>query len=168
MEKATLNLAELASSTAEQMKLLAEEKSLIMNCSFDRSVYIMGDETRFKQVIVNLIANAINYTPEGGEIGVMVHSLENMALLEVFDNGVGIPTSAISHIFERFYRADKARSRDSGGAGLGLAIVKAICSAHGAEVKVISQEGKGSTFTVEIPLASIVRQAQTSDSEIAS
>jgi len=165
MEKATLNLAELATSTAEQMKLLAEEKSLTMTCKCDPSVYISGDETRLKQVIVNLIANAISYTPEGGEIGVLVRSVQNTALLKVFDNGVGIPVSAIPHIFERFYRADKARSRDSGGAGLGLAIVKAICSAHGAEVMVVSQEGKGSTFIVEMPLAAVSRPAQTSERE---
>lgn len=153
MEKGVLNLSELAKSTAEQMNLLAEEKSLEMRCSVNGSVFVLGDEARLKQVVVNLMANAIKYTPEGGEIGVRVTSRCDKAVLEVSDNGVGIPSAAIPHIFERFYRADKARSRDSGGAGLGLAIVKAICSAHGAEVKVFSQEGKGSRFIVELPLA---------------
>ena len=153
MEKGILNLSELAESTAEQMNLLAEEKSLAMGCSVNGPVFVLGDESRLKQVLVNLIANAIKYTPEGGEIGVTVSSRYDRAVLEVFDNGVGIPPDAIPHIFERFYRADRARSRDSGGAGLGLAIVKAICSAHGAEVRVFSQEGKGSRFMVDLPLA---------------
>jgi heavy metal sensor kinase len=153
MEKAVLNLGELARSTAEQMKLLAEEKSLEMHCRFEEPVLVWGDQPRLKQVVVNLVANAIKYTPEGGEIAVAVRSDHGRAVLEVSDNGVGIPPHAIPHIFERFYRADKARSRDSGGAGLGLAIVKAICSAHGAEVRIFSQEGKGSRFTVVMPLA---------------
>ena len=112
-----------------------------------------------------MIANAIKYTPEGGQIGVIVRSQHGKGLLEVFDNGVGISSAAMLHIFERFYRADKARSRDSGGAGLGLAIVKAICTAHGAEVKVSSEEGKGSRFTVEMPLARIPRRPETSNAE---
>jgi signal transduction histidine kinase len=73
----------------------------------------------------------------------------------VSDNGVGISAQALPHVFERFYRADKARSRNSGGAGLGLAIVKAVCTAHGAEIKVSSQEGQGSRFTVEMPLLEV-------------
>jgi signal transduction histidine kinase len=103
--------------------------------------------------VVNIIDNAIKYTPEAGEVGVVVRSGEGKAHLEVFDNGLGMSPEVIPHVFERFYRADKARSRDSGGAGLGLAIIKAICAAHGAEVKVHSQEGKGSRFCVELPLA---------------
>src|SRR2546427_8139038 len=78
----------------------------------------------------------------------------NMAVLEVSDNGAGMPDYALPHVFERFYRADKARSRASGGAGLGLSIVKAICAAHGTEVKVSSREGCGSCFTIELPLLS--------------
>ena len=153
MEKVLLNLGELVASTAEQMKLLAEEKSLAMRCSFQRVIYVEGDQARLKQVVVNLIDNAIKYTPERGEINVTVRSSQDKALLEVSDTGVGISPGAIPHLFERFYRADKARSRDSGGVGLGLAIVKAICSAHGAEVKIYSQEGKGSRFTIELPLS---------------
>jgi heavy metal sensor kinase len=152
MEKVQLNLGELAASTAEQMRLLAEEKSLTLRCSIDPAVCVIGDQSKLKQVVVNLIDNAIKYTPEGGEVGVVVGSNQGNAFLEVFDNGLGIPPAAIPHVFERFYRADQARSRDW-GVGLGLAIVKAICSAHGAEVEVSSQEGEGSRFRVELPLA---------------
>jgi len=153
MEKIRLNLGELAASTAEQMRLLAEEKSLTLRCSIDPAVRVIGDQSKLKQVVVNLIDNAIKYTPEGGEVGVVVRSHQGNALLEVFDNGLGIPPDAIPHVFERFYRADQARSRDLGGAGLGLAIVKAICSAHGAQIEVSSQEGEGSRFRMELPLA---------------
>jgi signal transduction histidine kinase len=85
----------------------------------------------------------------------------NAAVLEVVDNGAGIPDYALPHVFERFYRADKARSRESGGAGLGLAIVKAICTAHGAELHVSSKEGKGSTFMIELPLADVLENDET-------
>jgi signal transduction histidine kinase len=113
---------------------------------------VEGDRTRLQQVIVNLIDNAIKYTQEGGVIDVSVSREGNTAVLEVSDDGPGIPTHALTHVFERFYRADKARSRANGGAGLGLSIVKAICTAHNADVKVSSREGRGSCFRVELPL----------------
>src|SRR5207244_3974103 len=97
------------------------------------------------------------YTQNGGEVAVRVRRKPNVAVLEVSDNGSGIPDNALPHVFERFYRADKARSRESGGAGLGLAIVKAICTAHGAELNVSSREGKGSVFSVELPLLDVLR-----------
>lgn len=153
MEKVLLDLGDLAASTAEQMKLLAEEKLLTLHCSIEPGVRVLGDQSRLKQVVVNLIDNAIKYTPQAGQVDVNVGAAEGKAMLEIVDNGLGISPQVIPHVFERFYRADKARSRDSGGAGLGLAIVKAICSAHGAEIQVFSQEGKGSTFRVELPLA---------------
>ena len=108
-----------------------------------------GDRARIKQVVVNLLDNAIKYTPPGGTIYLNVHARSGKAVLEVVDTGMGIPAAALPHIFERFYRVDQARSRDAGGAGLGLAIVKSICAAHGGKVEVESVEGKGSRFRVE-------------------
>ncbi len=153
MAKTPLDLGTLASSTADQMKLLAEEKSIMLSSNVAANIVIEGDRSRLQQVLVNLIANAIQYTEEGGEVEVTVRSEGPTAILEVSDNGAGIPAHALPHLFERFYRADKARSRNSGGAGLGLAIAKAICTAHGAEIKVSSEEGRGSHFRVELPLA---------------
>ena len=155
MDKTRLDLGELATSTAEQMRLLAEEKSIRLRTSVASKIYIEGDRSRLQQVIVNLVANAIKYTQEGEEVDVRVRRKLATAVLEVSDNGAGIPDHALPHVFERFYRADKARSRSSGGAGLGLAIVKAICAAHGAEVSVSSKEGRGTLFTVELPLLDV-------------
>ena len=119
-------------------------------------VSVDGDRARIKQVVVNLLDNAIKYTPPGGTINLNVHARGGKAVLEVADTGIGIPASALPHIFERFFRVDKARSREAGGAGLGLAIVKSICAAHGGKVEVESVEGKGSRFRVELPLATPV------------
>jgi len=156
MQKTRLNLGQVAAATTEQLRLLAEEKSIRLTSTVASEVYIEGDRSHLQQVVVNLVANAIKYTQEGGEVEVRVRGRANTGVLEVIDNGAGIPDYALPHVFERFYRADKARSRESGGAGLGLAIVKAICTAHGAELHVFSKEGKGSTFVVELPLADIL------------
>src|SRR5262245_30354486 len=153
VELAQFDLAELTSGTTEQMRLLAEDKNVALRCEAERQVGVEGDRARLKQVIVNLVDNAIKYTPTGGLVGVKVWASDGHAMLEVSDNGVGIPPEALPHIFERFYRVDKARSRQMGGAGLGLSIIKAIVMAHGGQVKVESVEGRGSRFLVELPVA---------------
>ena len=150
------DLAPLAASTTEQMSLLAEDKKIAVACNAEGKVSVDGDRARIKQVVVNLLDNAIKYTPPGGTINLNVRARGGKAVLEVVDTGMGIPASALPHIFERFYRVDQARSRDAGGAGLGLAIVKSICAAHGGKVEVESVEGKGSRFRVELPLATAV------------
>jgi signal transduction histidine kinase len=135
------------------MRLLADDKNIALSCEVSGKVMVEGDRPRLKQVVVNLLDNAINYTQPGGRVQLRVRATADRALLEVEDNGAGIPQDALSHIFERFYRTDKARSRQAGGAGLGLSIVRAICLAHGGEVRVESKEGAGSRFTVSLPLA---------------
>jgi heavy metal sensor kinase len=151
MESGILDLAELAASTTEQMRLLAEDKDVALRCESEERVGVEGDRARLKQVIVNLVDNAIKYTPAGGLVGMNVRASNGRAMLEVRDNGVGIPAEALPHIFERFYRVDKARSRQMGGSGLGLSIVKAIVEAHGGQIRVESLEGKGSRFLVDLP-----------------
>lgn len=152
MERVALDLSELSASTGEQMRLLAEDKSITLSLNASERIMVEGDRARLKQVIVNLLDNAINYTASGGEVRLMVRAADERAILEVEDNGAGIPKDALPHIFERFFRADKARSRQR-GAGLGLSIVKAICSAHGGDVQVESVEGQGSRFTVRLPIS---------------
>ena len=119
MEKVSLDLGQLATSTTEQMLLLAEEKSITVRCDAQPGVEVEGDPSRLKQVVVNLLDNAIRYTGEGGSISVNVAMHDGWAALTVSDNGAGIPPDALPHVFDRFYRADKARSRYSGGSGSG-------------------------------------------------
>jgi heavy metal sensor kinase len=152
MDKSQLDLGQLASFTTDQMRLLAEEKSITLRCQTGDDILVEGDRSRLQQVIVNLVDNAIKYTQEGGEVEVKVRRDANAAILEVCDNGPGILANALPHVFERFYRADKGRSRELGGAGLGLAIAKSICSAHGAQISVSSQQGIGSCFRVQMAL----------------
>jgi heavy metal sensor kinase len=152
-EWARFDLAELAATTAEQMSLLATDKNVSVECDSAPGVTVEGDRARLKQVIVNLLDNAIKYTPNGGRVRLSVRREGSFAVLDVADNGVGIPAEALPHVFKRFYRVDTSRSRAEGGAGLGLAIVRAICTAHGADVEVISTPGKGSLFRMRQPLA---------------
>lgn len=147
-----LDLAELATATAEQMSLLAEDKDIKMTCTAAAALWVQGDRARLKQVVVNLLDNAIKYTPNRGAIELNVARRDNKAVLEVADTGIGIPAEALPRVFERFFRVDEARSREQGGAGLGLSIVKSICTAHQGRVDVSSEPGRGSRFRVELPL----------------
>ena len=147
------DLTELAQTTVEQMNLLAEDKGVSISCDASQPMLVKGNRVRLKQVVVNLLDNAIKYTPEKGAIQLRIHGVNGHAVLEVKDNGIGIPPDALPHIFERFYRVDQARSADSESAGLGLSIVKSICIAHGAEVEAQSTVGSGSCFRVKLPLS---------------
>ena len=144
------DLSELAATTADQMSLLAEDKGITVRYDARQPVMVAGDRARLKQVVVNLLDNAIKYTPEKGAIHLRVSAANGHALLEVSDNGIGIPADALPHVFDRFFRVDKARTRDPGGAGLGLSIVKSICAAHGATVEAFSNRD-GSLFRVTLP-----------------
>jgi heavy metal sensor kinase len=152
-ERIKLNLAELAETTVDQMSLLAEEKGISLRCLTSEIVEVEGDPTRLKQVIVNLLDNAIKYTPDGGEIELAVWSANGTAFVEVKDTGPGIPAAALPHVFERFYRVDEVHSRDVEGAGLGLAIVQSIASAHGGSVAVNNAPDQGCQVTVSLPRA---------------
>jgi len=152
-ERVRFDLGELVTTTAEQMSLLAEDKNIRVECDAARNVIVEGDRSRMKQVVVNLLDNAIKYTPNGGNVLLRIAREGDNAILEVVDNGVGIPADALPHMFKRFFRVDDSRSREQGGAGLGLSIVKSICAAQGAEVDVTSRPGGGSCFRVRQPLA---------------
>ena len=145
------DLAELVSTTADQMSLLAEDKGISVACDAPQRVLVEGDRARLKQLTVNLLDNAIKYTPNGGSVHLKVVRQSGQAILEVCDTGIGIPADALAHVFERFFRVERSRSREQGGAGLGLSIVKSICTAHGAEVEVQSAPEQGSRFRVRFP-----------------
>lgn len=151
-----VDLAELALNTAEHMQLMAEDRGVEINVSELQKTVIQGDRARLKQIIVNLLDNAIRFTLRGGTVSLRTAADNAGSVLEVADTGVGIPPSAIAHVFDRFFRVDEARSREDGGAGLGLAIVKSICLAHGAEIEVESRPEYGSCFRVTFPRRSRV------------
>jgi heavy metal sensor kinase len=148
-----VDLAALAGSTSDQMLLLAEDKSIRLSREADAPVIVMGDRARLKQVVVNLVDNAVKYTPRGGSVHLKVHGDALHGILEVTDTGIGIPVEAIPLVFERFFRVNRNGSSGEAGAGLGLAIVKAICGAHHGKVDVESSVGSGSRFVVTLPLA---------------
>lgn len=150
-EVGVVSLGELATSTAEQMRLLADEKSIHLEYLVSSDVAVMASASLLKQVVVNLLDNAIKYTPPDGSVELLVETQGAKAVLEVRDTGMGIPADALPHICERFYRADKARTRHSGGAGLGLSIVKSICAAQGGELSIFSSEGQGTRVRIEMP-----------------
>src|SRR5438477_9624128 len=152
-----LDFAELAHSTADQMRLLAEEKHIHLDCNGAEAVEVDADPARLKQIVVNLLDNAIKYTPESGRVSISVMKQGGRAVFEIADTGIGISPDDLPHVFERFYRADKTRSRQMGGTGLGLSIVRSICLAHGGHITVNSTEGRGSLFRVELPLATSIR-----------
>ena len=134
-----------ARAEAAQIKLYSE-------FSGDSDV-VKADEESLLQILGNLVDNAIKYTPSGGEINIRCQQDLSETLIEVSDTGIGIAPKHHERLFERFYRVDKARSRELGGTGLGLAIVKHLCQAMGGSVSVESELGQGTTFQVRIPSA---------------
>lgn len=148
----SVGLGELATSTVEQMSLLAVEKNITLVCRNGPAITVKSDPVRLKQMLVNLLDNAIKYTSSGGKITVAWQKEPHCALLMVEDTGQGIAPEELPYVFDRFYRTDKARSRMSGGAGLGLSIVKAISVAIAAHVSLSSRIEEGTTARVEIPL----------------
>jgi heavy metal sensor kinase len=147
-----VDVAELVRSTVDQMRLLAVEKQVELRFEGAQALPVKCDPLRLKQIVVNLVDNAIKYTPSGGSVLVSSFPINEKAVLEVTDTGVGIPAQALPRVFDRFYRVDGGRSRQTGGTGLGLAIVKSISTAFGGVVTVNSTEGSGAVFRVELPL----------------
>jgi signal transduction histidine kinase len=148
-----VNLTELAAATAEQMRLIAEDRGVQLQAAALTPVNVRGDRGRLKQVIVNLLDNAIKFTPRGGTVSLHSRHSDGFGILEIRDTGIGIPDAALAHIFDRFYRVDEARSREDGGTGLGLSIVRSICTAHGAGIEVESPPERGSCFRLKFPLS---------------
>lgn len=152
LNRLEVSLSEMTFSVAEQMDPLSREKLLTVKCRIAPDVHVEGDEVRLRQVLVNLLDNAIKYTPEGGRIEIEVGAAAANAFLQVKDTGIGISPDALPQVFERFFRSEEARSTRTQGNGLGLAIVKSIVEAHGGSVSVLSNRSQGASFRVELPL----------------
>jgi signal transduction histidine kinase len=153
LELEAVRLDLLVDSVAANAEGLAKERGIMLSVQAPQPVSMRGDEARLIQVIMNLLDNAIRYTNPGGQVQVSVESTLSNAQLVVRDTGIGIAPEHLPHLFERFYRANPARTRTEGGShGLGLAIVEWIVRLHGGSVSVESQMGRGSCFTVTVPL----------------
>lgn len=152
--KLTIGKVDLLQGITDVLEILrgkAEEKDITLELGqISENMVIEGDPDRIKQVLINLVSNAITYSPNHGTITISLFDKKEMVSIVVKDSGIGIEKSEIPRIFERFYRVDKARSRNSGGTGLGLAIVKHIIEAHKGNIEVTSVVGKGTTFTVRL------------------
>lgn len=150
----TLCLNELVSDLVEEFSALADSANLKLTAKVrtHKSLHIVADEDQICRLISNLIVNAIQYTPAGGNITLVLDSDDPYALIQVQDTGIGIAPREQSRIFDRFYRVGGDRSRHTGGTGLGLAIVAAIAQAHHGSIRVKSELGRGSTFTIQLPL----------------
>lgn len=130
----------------------AAKVKLISEVKVRKPLYVVGDENQLYRLISNLIINAIQYTPTGGQVTIVLDRIDHNALIEIQDTGIGIAPKEQKQIFERFYRVNEDRSRHTGGSGLGLAIAQAIVQAHHGSLQVRSELGKGSTFTIRLPL----------------
>jgi heavy metal sensor kinase len=159
-----LDLGGLVSSVVQAMQPLALQRSIQLADDAQPHVTISGDQTRLSQLLINLVDNALRYTPSGGRVHVAVKEEAGWAELSVVDTGIGIAAEHLPHLFERFYRADPARARTDGGAGLGLAIAEWITQAHGGQIRVASEVGRGSTFTVRLPLVRSAAPPRTNTS----
>jgi heavy metal sensor kinase len=149
---AEVDLGELIVNLSADVEVLCQEKGLRFQLGRTENLIVKGDEARLRELFMNLLSNAIRYTPSPGTVSISARTKGQMAVVAVTDTGIGIPAEDIPFIFERFYRVDKARSRAEGGTGLGLAISKHIAEAHGGKIEVESRSGVGSTFSVRLPL----------------
>jgi heavy metal sensor kinase len=159
------DLRELAAEAAETAQILGEAKDLSIRTQIPgEPVTLPIDRTRIRQLLLNLVTNAVKYTPEGGEIGVGLSDQGNAVQVVVSDTGIGIAAGDLPHIFDRFWRADPARARDEtkAGTGLGLAITKWIAEAHGGTISVQSRPGKGTVFSVTLPRSAAAPTASVS------
>ena len=151
-----VDVADIVDGAIERVRPLAELRRIdVTTLELPRGVRVSGDRRQLVSALGNLVENAVKYSESGSAVQVRVRVEGQFAELMVADNGIGIPATDHDRIFERFYRVDKARSRDTGGTGLGLSIVRHVATNHGGEVLVSSREGEGSTFVLRIPTATV-------------
>ena len=152
LTRENLSIAQLIKENAHRLTPIANQKGQKIVLQLQDSCDIYADKSKLNQVIYNLMENAVKYTQASGVIRVSLQRQGRNAIFKVSDNGPGIPKENLPHIFDRFYRVDKARSREKGGTGLGLSIVHQLVLLHGGSISVESEEGRGASFIVELPL----------------
>ncbi len=163
MRQQRVQLDELLFEVFRKMRVLQKEHNVTLNVKDFDQVAVMGDPDRLEQVLINLVDNAIKYTPVNGAVSMSLSQADGWAKVDVCDSGIGIPAEDIPYIFNRFYRVDKARARAQGGHGLGLSIVEWIVVSHEGRIEVKSTVGIGTTFTVLLP--AIANPAEGEDAE---
>ena len=152
-ELTRVDLGEAAAATARLLAPLAGDMSVAVSCAAGEGCFVLASEDELYRIVFNLAENAVKYNVEGGSVSLDVERRGARVLLTVEDTGIGIPAEDLPHIFERFYRVDKARSRENGGSGLGLSIVHDAVVALGGEIGVSAREGGGTRFAVSFPAA---------------
>lgn len=152
-EAKRIDLDAIVSSAVDQNHVVADARGMTLAVGGSKHVHVVGDEALLTLAVNNLVANAVQYSPDNSRIGIGVHHDDGVAEIVVTDQGIGIPEEDLPRVFERFFRVDQARSRNTGGTGLGLSIVKHIVQNHGGDIRAWSQIGQGSTFTIRLPEA---------------
>jgi signal transduction histidine kinase len=151
LSKAPVEMDTLLLEVLEQAILLAQGKVEVSVGNLEQAVF-EGDRDRLKQLLLNLVVNALQFTQSGGRVVLSLRVIDDCLHITVSDNGPGIPAQELPHIFDRFYRVEKSRSRSAlGGSGLGLSIAQWIAHSHGGRIEVASEPGKGTTFSVWLP-----------------
>jgi len=151
-EAEVLLTSDLIKEALDQCRTTADARKISLFFQESKDAYIQGDHDQMTMAVNNLIENAVNYSPQGTKVSVSTSVENGIISIAVSDQGIGIPEAEVERIFERFYRVDPARSRETGGTGLGLSIVKHIVTKHGGEISVWSSENVGSTFTIRLPI----------------
>lgn len=150
-----LDLRNVILEAIERNSVLAERRAIRISADAPAGIFVLGDQEMLTVAVKNLIENAITYSDEGKQVGIGLRKKHGVAAIAVTDNGIGMTPEQQERVFERFYRADASRSRQTGGTGLGLAIVKHVSATHLGDVQVFSKPGVGSTFTLRLPVASV-------------
>ena len=152
MEFSVLNLSEICANVVKALRPLAEQKNIVMDFYADGAIYSRVERDRIWEAIYNILDNSIKYTPAGGKVSMDVGREDGNAIITIEDTGIGIAPEELYKIFDRFYRVDKARARETGGTGLGLSIALTAVELHGGNIQVESEEGRGSKFIIIIPI----------------
>lgn len=162
IEQEQLDLAALAHGVVSEVAASTDHHSLKYEGP-EADVSVIGDRMRLEEVLLNLLQNAVKYSPSGGKITLALRTDDRDAYVAARDQGIGIPADELAHLFERFYRATNAQSAHISGMGIGLPVVREVAALHGGEVTVESVEGEGTTFTMRIPLAPAIVGASEAD-----